>query len=73
MKTPGSRQNGALTKVRDLPATTGKIKGRPFKRTDISQLLLLIRAELEGRPLADLLGAKSDPGLLYLLVRQEPD
>lgn len=40
-------QNGDLTRVRDLPVTTGKIKGRPFRRPDIPQLLPLIRAELE--------------------------
>jgi heptosyltransferase I len=40
-------QNGELTKVRDLPPTRGRIKGRAFRRSDIPQLLPLIRAELE--------------------------
>ena len=40
-------KNGELLRMRDLPVTTGKIKGRAFRRPDIPQLLPLIRAELE--------------------------
>ena len=36
-------KNGELRQVRDLAPTTARIKGRPFKRADIPQLLAHVR------------------------------
>ncbi len=36
-------KNGELRQVRDLAPSTGRVKGRAFKRTDVPQLLPLVR------------------------------
>ena len=40
-------KNGALTQVRDLPSTSVHVKGRAFKRTDVPQLLPVVRQFLD--------------------------
>ncbi len=39
-------KDGELKQVRDLPAPTKPVKGRPFKRTDVAQLLPLLLPSL---------------------------
>jgi ADP-heptose:LPS heptosyltransferase len=40
-------KNGELRQVRDLLPTAKRVKGRPFRRTDVEQLLPLILPQLE--------------------------